>query len=118
MDLEDQWKIDRLICAHGCDSLAVILGCPDAESSQIQAETVSVGDPSMAGPLTDKFSSLPVVHVAEPLGKRIFHTKIYIHYVSHYLRRIDCTAIQHRMDEVRAMVSRYNREYLSLYSTL
>lgn len=70
MDLEDQWKINRLIRDYGKDNLVVLLGCPDAESSQIQAETVSIGDPSMVGPLANQHYLLPVVHAIEPFGKK------------------------------------------------
>ncbi len=52
MDLEDQWKVLEIIKQYGAEHILVLLGCPDAESSQIQAESVSQGDPSMVGPLS------------------------------------------------------------------
>ena len=102
MDLEDQWKLARVIEQHGSDNLFVLIGCPDAESSQIQAETVSIGDPSMVGPLTDKQLCLPVAHVAEPEVRKIISQTIFDRRIAQFLSRVDVAAISQRMNEVRA----------------
>src|SRR5258705_12898147 len=51
MDVQSQEAIKRLAEQHGKDKLLVLLGSPDAESAEIAAETVVLGDPSYAGPL-------------------------------------------------------------------
>ena len=102
MDLEDQWKLARVIEEHGSNNLFVLLGCPDAESSQIQAETVSTGDPSMVGPLTDRQFRLPVAHVAEPEFRKIISQEIFDRCIQQFLSRVDVAAIAQRMSEVRA----------------
>ncbi len=65
MDLESQEAIKNLADEHGTDDLMVILGSPDAESAEIAAETVVVGDPSYAGPLAEAQLGLTVYHILE-----------------------------------------------------
>lgn len=65
MDLEDQGLIMRIAEEHGSDNLIVVLGQPDADSAELTAETVSLGDPTYAGPLAGVSLGLPVYHVLE-----------------------------------------------------
>ena len=102
MDLEDQWKLAKIIEQHGSGNLTVLIGCPDAESSQIQAETVSIGDPSLSGPLTNRQLRLHVVHVAEPEAVRIISRQLFDKHITQFLSRVDLEAITQRMSEVRA----------------
>ena len=46
--------------------MAVIIGCPDADSAELYAETVTHGDPTWAGPLAGVALELPVFHIMEP----------------------------------------------------
>jgi len=48
------------------DDLVVILGSPDADSSELYAETLINGDPSWIGPLAGVSMDLPVYHILEP----------------------------------------------------
>jgi glycine reductase len=54
---------------YGTDNLVVILGSPDADSSELYAETLINGDPSWSGPLAGVALNLPVFHIME-LGIR------------------------------------------------
>ena len=65
MGLEDQAAVKRVADEHGSD-VVVLLGTPDAESTQTLAQTVVAGDPSYAGPLAGVPLGLPVFHVLEP----------------------------------------------------
>ncbi len=65
MDLHSQETISRLAEQHGTDDLMVILGAPDAESSEIAAETVVLGDPAYAGALAGVQLGLDVYHLLE-----------------------------------------------------
>jgi glycine/sarcosine/betaine reductase complex component A len=65
MDLESQAAIKRLAEELGKENLLVLLGAPDAESAEISAETVVVGDPTYAGPLAEAQLGLEVYHVLE-----------------------------------------------------
>ena len=51
MDLEDQGRIKALAEEYGKDEIVVLLGAPTVDSSIVQFETVTRGDPSYAGPL-------------------------------------------------------------------
>lgn len=103
MDLEDQWKILDLIKQHGAERIVVLLGCPDAESSQIQAETVSHGDPSMVGPLSSLDHILPVYHIIEQEARKAIPPAVYEKYILKYAEKLDSESIQHRMDYVRGL---------------
>lgn len=48
------------------DDLVVILGSPNADSSELYAETLINGDPSWIGPLAGVSLDLPVYHILEP----------------------------------------------------
>jgi glycine/sarcosine/betaine reductase complex component A len=65
MDLESQGVIKRLAEEFGKENILVLLGAPDAESAEISAETVVVGDPTFAGPLAEAQLGLAVYHVLE-----------------------------------------------------
>src|SRR2546427_810537 len=65
MGLEDQAAVKRVADEHG-SGVVVLLGTPDAESTQTLAQTVVAGDPSYAGPLAGVPLGLPVFHVFEP----------------------------------------------------
>jgi hypothetical protein len=65
MDLNSQETIKRLADEHGNDQLVVILGAPDAESAEIAAETVVLGDPTYAGALAEAQLGLSVYHALE-----------------------------------------------------
>ena len=66
MDLQSQEAIKNLAERHGKDKLLILLGAPDAESAEIAAETVVLGDPSYAGPLAGAQLGLLVHHVLDP----------------------------------------------------
>ena len=65
MDVQSQEAIKRLAEQHGKDKLLVLLGAPDAESAEIAAETVVLGDPSYAGPLAGAQLGLVVHHILD-----------------------------------------------------
>ncbi len=65
MDLGSQEKIKRLADEHGPEQLLVVLGAPDAESAEIAAETLVLGDPTYAGALAEVQLGLSVYHVLE-----------------------------------------------------
>ena len=65
MDLGSQEKIKRLADEHGTEQLLVLLGAPDAESAEIAAETLVLGDPTYAGALSEVQLGLSVYHVLE-----------------------------------------------------
>ena len=71
MDLNSQEVIKRLADEHGSDQLVVILGAPDAESAEIAAETVVLGDPTYAGALAEARDDINVVMLEAPKARRV-----------------------------------------------
>lgn len=77
MDLQSQEAIARLAEQHGPDDLVVILGAPDAESAEIAAETVVLGDPAYAGALAEVQLGLAVYHILEDGIRRAVPADVY-----------------------------------------
>lgn len=65
MDLENQARIKDLAEKYGNEELIVVLGGAEAEASGLAAETVSVGDPTFAGPLAGVSLGLKAYHIFE-----------------------------------------------------
>ncbi len=65
MDQVVQGELKKAAEMYGNDNVVVILGSPDEDSADIFAETVTVGDPTYAGPLAGVALGLPVYHILE-----------------------------------------------------
>jgi len=81
MDLGSQEKIKRLADEHGTEQLLVLLGAPDAESAEIAAETLVLGDPTYAGALSEVQLGLPVYHVLEDEVRSEIPEDVYEHQI-------------------------------------
>ncbi len=77
MDLESQEDVRRVVEQLGPNDLMVVLGSPNAESSEVFARTVTQGDPSYAGPLAGVPLGLPVYHILEPEVKSEIDPQVY-----------------------------------------
>ena len=66
MDLENQQRVKDAAEKYGAENVVVILGSSDPEGAEIYAETVTLGDPTFAGPLAGVPLGLCVCHVLEP----------------------------------------------------
>jgi glycine reductase len=77
MDLGTQEAILRLVNQHGVEKLLVLLGAPDAESAEISAETVIIGDPTYAGPLAEAQLGLLTYHILEDEVKQWIPEAVY-----------------------------------------
>lgn len=65
MDLENQQRVKEAAEKFGGENLVVMLGSSDPEGAEIYAETVTLGDPTFAGPLAGVPLGLTVYHVLE-----------------------------------------------------
>jgi betaine reductase len=86
---------------HGKDNLIVILGSPDADSSELYAETLINGDPSWTGPLADVALDLPVYHIMEPEIKDQIDPEVYKEHLELMAIALDVEAITQGLNRVR-----------------
>jgi glycine/sarcosine/betaine reductase complex component A len=77
MDLENQAAIRRLVDETGLENLVVVLGAANMEQAELAAQTLTVGDPSFAGPLAGVSLRLPVYHILEPDVKQAIPSEVY-----------------------------------------
>lgn len=102
MDLEDQGRIKELAEAYGKDGIVVLLGAPTTESSKVQFETVTTGDPSYAGPLAGVELGLPAYHVFEPNVKAAIDPDQYAENLEVLEMGLEAEAIVRALAEIRA----------------
>jgi glycine reductase len=86
---------------HGKDDLIVILGSPDANSSELYAETLINGDPSWVGPLAGVALDLPVFHIIEPEIKEQIDPEVYKEHLELMEIALDVEAITEGLNRVR-----------------
>ena len=86
---------------HGKENLIVILGSPDANSSEVYAETLINGDPSWTGPLAGVALDLPVFHIMEPEIKDQLDPDVYKEHLELMEIALDVDAITEGLNRVR-----------------
>ena len=99
--MENQAAIKRLAEENGADNLVVVLGATDVEGAEITAETVTLGDPSFAGPLGGVSLGLPVYHILEPEVKEAIPTDVYEEQAGFMEMVADIEAIGKKFKEIR-----------------
>ncbi len=103
MDLDEQERIKQIVEANGGpDGIVAILGSPDAESAEMFAETLSLGDPTYAGPLAGVSLRLPVYHITEPEVRAIVDPGVYAEQIEIMELALDVVAIHKAVRSVRA----------------
>lgn len=105
MDLENQSRIKKLAEQYGKENLIIVQGAGDADSSELVAETVTTGDPSYAGPLTEVQLGLPVYHILEPEVKQHIPSAIYDEQVGLMEMALDAEEIAKAVRGIRDNVS-------------
>jgi len=102
MDLEEQERIKQVVEDNGGpDGIIAILGSPDAESAEMFAETVSLGDPTYAGALAGVSLKLPVYHVTEPEVRAVVDPAVYAEQIELMEIALDTDAIHIAVRSVR-----------------
>ena len=99
--MENQAAIKRLAEENGADNLVVVLGATDVEGAEITAETVTLGDPSFAGPLGGVSLGLPVYHILEPEVKEAIPADVYEEQAGFMEMVADIEAIGKKFKEIR-----------------
>ncbi len=77
MDLENQKRVLEFAEQYGKENVVVLLGAAEGEAAGLAAETVTLGDPTFAGPLAGVSLGLAVYHVVEPEVKAEFDPDVY-----------------------------------------
>jgi len=101
MDMENQAAIKRLVEENGADNLVVVLGAAALEGAEITAETVTVGDPSFAGPLAGVSLRLPVYHILEPEVKKAIPQDVFEQQAGFMEMVVDTEEIGRKFKEIR-----------------
>jgi hypothetical protein len=103
MDLENQRRVKELTEEYGAENIIVLLGAAEGEASGIAAETVTVGDPTFAGPLTGVPLGLSVYHVCEEEVKQAYDPEVYDEQVSMMEMVLDVDEIAEEMSSIRKL---------------
>lgn len=101
MDLENQKRVKEFAEEYGAENLVVVLGAAEGEAAGLAAETVTLGDPTFAGPLTGIQLGLTVYHVCEPEMKEEFDEAVYDEQVSMMEMVLDVDDIISEMQAIR-----------------
>ena len=101
MDLENQKRVKEFAEEYGAENLVVVLGAAEGEAAGLAAETVTLGDPTFAGPLTGVQLGLAVYHVCEPQLKEEFDESVYVELVGMMEMVLDIDDICSEMDAIR-----------------
>ena len=107
MDLENQKRVKDFADEYGAENLVVVLGAAEGEAAGLEAETVTAGDPTFAGPLTGVQLGLTVYHVCEPEMKAEFDEAVYDEQVSMMEMVLDVDDIVSEMSAIRDEYCKY-----------
>ena len=107
MDLENQKRVKDFADEYGAENLVVVLGAAEGEAAGLAAETVTLGDPTFAGPLTGVQLGLTVYHVSEPEMKAEFDEAVYDEQVSMMEMVLDVDDIVSEMSAIRDEYCKY-----------
>ena len=106
MDLDDQASVQQVVDRVGKDGLVVLLGSPNPESAELYAATVTMGDPTYAGPLAGIPLGLPVYHVLESEVTDQLAPEV-------YAEQLQMAALTLDVDDITATVRRIRQELMS-----
>ncbi len=101
MDLENQKRVKEFAEQYGADNVVVLLGAAEGEAAGLAAETVTLGDPTYAGPLAGVSLGLTCYHVCEPEVKAEFDPDVYDEQISMMEMVLDVDDICSEMNAIR-----------------
>ena len=108
MDLENQNRVKDATEKFGAENVVVLLGAAEAEAAGLAAETVTAGDPTLAGPLAGVELGLAVYHVLEEEVKSLFNEEVYEEQLEMMEMVLDVDEITEEMTEIRDEFCKYN----------
>ena len=101
MDLENQRRVKELAEKYGAENCLVLLGASEPESAALAAETVTLGDPTYAGPLAGVQLGLKVYHAVESEFKAEVDESVYDDQIGMMEMVLECDAITEAVSEIR-----------------
>ena len=101
MDLENQRRVKEFTEQYGGENLIVLLGAAEGEAAGLAAETVTLGDPTFAGPLAGVSLGLEVYHICEPEVKAEVDEAVYDEQISMMEMVLDVDDIIAEMTAIR-----------------
>lgn len=107
MDLEIQKRVIETAEKYGKENVVVIIGGAEAESAGLNAETVTAGDPTYAGPLAGVALGLRVYHVVEDEIKAEFNADVYEEQCGMMEMVLDIDAIKSEVGSMREQYTQY-----------
>ena len=102
MDLENQKRVKDFAEKYGAENVVVILGAAEGE-----AETVTAGDPTFAGPLAGVQLGLTVYHICEDEIKAEVDAGVYEDEISMMEMVMDVDDIASEMSSIRDEFCKY-----------
>ena len=99
--MENQKRVKEFYDQYGKDELVVLLGAAEGEAAGLVAETVTLGDPTYAGPLAGVSLGLTVYHICEPEIKAEIDEGIYENQISMMEMVLDVEDIIDEMMAIR-----------------
>ena len=105
MDMEKQTIIKKLVEERGVEDLVVVIGAVDPEVAQVTAETVTLGDPSFAGPLAGVSLRLPVYHILESEVKSSVPREVFEEQAGFMEIVADTETISRKFKEIREKIT-------------
>jgi len=104
MDLENQKRVKEFAEKFGPENVIVVFGAAEGEAAGLAAETVTLGDPTYAGPLTGVSLGLEVYHVCEDAIKNEVDETVYDDQISMMEMVLDVEDIVREMDAIRSQL--------------
>lgn len=101
MDLENQKRVKEFAEQYGKENLVILLGAAEGEAAGLAAETVTLGDPTYAGPLAGVSLGLTVYHICEPEIKSEVDEAVYDEQISMMEMVLDVDDIIAEMTAIR-----------------
>ena len=107
MDLENQKRVKDAAEKYGPENVAVVIGAAEYEAAGLAAETVTNGDPTFAGPLTNVELGLAVYHAFEDEFKNLVDPDVYDEQIGMMEMVLEVDEIVNEVSEVRSQFSKY-----------
>ena len=99
--MENQRRVKEFADQYGAENVVVLLGAAEGEAAGLAAETVTLGDPTYAGPLAGVSLGLTVYHICEPEIKEEINPDVYDEQIAMMEMVLDVDDIRSEMNAIR-----------------